>query len=343
MSSLEIDIRCKTPENWDENLTKSPYASIHQTSYYAKHCEDLGEKVYFLSLKRDGEVFAQNLVHVQCASSYVSTELLGLRPFSFKIPPTWLSFEYGPIFRGINDQYIHSFVKLILKTFRSVPVLQALPHPLARDQPETFRRLGFEVTPSTTYLIDLTLDIEQLWKNIRRKTRGNVKRAIKRGVCVEIADSVSDFNEYFWLLNESRKRRKMRSANYDVKKEVDMWRKGISRDVMRLFVAKYKGRITAGSLIPFFNGYLNEWGVAQSTFDKSNRLYSTDLIKWKIIEWGHYSGQRYYDLTLAEESGGVAFFKRKWGGRRIDLHVYSNLSKKGGLVNFLGSLRDMIL
>lgn len=334
MVEFEVDIRSKAPRDWDKNLLKSPYASIHQTTYYARNLGRLGRKVYFVSLKRNNEVVAQNLVHVQYASSYLSTNLLGLRPFPVKIPPKWLYFEYGPIFWGVSDQYAYLFVKLNLNEFRNIPVLRALPHPLASDQPEAFRKLDFKVLPQHTFLLDLTLDIAQLWKNIKRKTRGNVRRAIRRGVDVEISNSVSDFNEYFSLLNQSRKRNKMRPVNYSIL--YNMWRDMVSHNVLNLFVAKHNGRIIAGYLIPFFNGYINYWGVAQSMTDKNNKLCSTDLLMWKIIEWGHNSGQKYFDFTLGTtEGGGVAFFKGKWGGRGIHFHEYSNLYQKRNLLNFL--------
>lgn len=339
---LNIAIDQKAPRDWDKNLMKAPYASIHQTTYYARHCERLGRKVYFVSLKQNGEVVAQNLVHVQYASSYISTDLFALRPFPIKIPPKWLSWEYGPIFWGVSDQYAYLFVKMILKAFKILPVLRALPHPLASDQPEAFRKLGFEALPERTFLLDLGKDIKQLWKSIKRKTRGNIRRAIRRGVSVEIVNSVSDFNEYFSLLNQSRKRHKMRPVNYSIL--YDTWRDMASHNVMKLFVAKHNGRITAGCEIPYFHGYMNYWAVAQSMADRYNKLCSTDLLMWKIIEWGHYNNQRYYDFTLgATEGSGVAFFKGKWGGRPIRLHDYTNLSKKGDLLNFLWRLRGMIL
>ncbi len=61
MSRLEIDVRSKASKNWNKNLIKPPYTFVYQRSYYARHCEDVGDvraqKVaVWLFLRAIGEV-----------------------------------------------------------------------------------------------------------------------------------------------------------------------------------------------------------------------------------------------------------------------------------------------
>ena len=73
-------------------------------------------------------------------------------------------------------------------------------------------------------------------------------------------------------------------------------------------------------MVSFFNNYINEWGVARTPQDSDNRLYSQELLKWKIMEWGIENKFRYYDLTGVnpepkdEKEAGIFKFKQKWGG-----------------------------
>ena len=84
-----------------------------------------------------------------------------------------------------------------------------------------------------------------------------------------------------------------------------------------------------GIVVSSFNNYINEWGIARSERDTSAKLYSQDLLKWQIIEWGLEKKFRYYDLsgsnpdsTNAKELG-IYRYKQKWGGNLVR---YSTIS-----------------
>ena len=59
--------------------------------------------------------------------------------------------------------------------------------------------------------------------------------------------------------------------------------------------------------------------------DRIENLYSQDLIKWKIIEWGIENKMKYYDLAgfnpnpISKKEEGIIQFKKKWGGQ---IHQY---------------------
>ena len=67
--------------------------------------------------------------------------------------------------------------------------------------------------------------------------------------------------------------------------------------------------------------------MARSSEDYVKKLYSQDLIKWKIIEWGVQRKMNYYDLAGAnpnptsEKEKGILRYKRKWGGKRYDYNI----------------------
>jgi len=75
-----------------------------------------------------------------------------------------------------------------------------------------------------------------------------------------------------------------------------------------------------------FNKYIIEGGVTRSEKDTKMKLYSQDLIKWKIIEWGINNKMRYYDLAgfnpnpESKKEYGIFRYKKKWGGKRYDYY-----------------------
>ena len=86
------------------------------------------------------------------------------------------------------------------------------------------------------------------------------------------------------------------------------------------FLARKEGKPIGGLLFSYFNKVIVEAGVARSKEDFSENLYSQDLIKWKIIQWGAENNMKYYDLAgynphpENEKEKGIKKYKAKWGG-----------------------------
>ena len=77
---------------------------------------------------------------------------------------------------------------------------------------------------------------------------------------------------------------------------------------------------------------MNEWGVARSSIDYEQKLYSQDLIKWKIIEWGIENKMNWYDLSginpnpVNSKERGILQYKKKWGGEKVQQWIFKNLN-----------------
>ena len=96
------------------------------------------------------------------------------------------------------------------------------------------------------------------------------------------------------------------------------------------FLAR-KDRICLGGMFfSFFNKYMNEWGVARSKLDYEEKLYSQDLIKWKIIEWGIKNKMNWYDFSgfnpspTSSKEKGIFQYKKKWGGEQFEQWIFKN-------------------
>ena len=97
------------------------------------------------------------------------------------------------------------------------------------------------------------------------------------------------------------------------------------------FLARKDHEPVSGLLFSYVNGYIIEIGVARSIRDTQEKLYSQDLIKWKIIEWGIKNKMKYYDLTgfnpnpISKREEGITQYKKKWGGKAF--YYYRILEK----------------
>jgi len=57
------------------------------------------------------------------------------------------------------------------------------------------------------------------------------------------------------------------------------------------------------------------------------KLYSQDLIKWKIIEWGIENKMNWFDFAGAnpkpqnQKEEGILRYKKKWGGKQYQYYI----------------------
>ena len=174
-----------------------------------------------------------------------------------------------------------------------------------------------------TFMIDLSNSKEQLYQNIQKHSgRKNIERSRKRGVKIEEITE-TNLEDYFILRSDFREELGIGKANFEgfFKK----WKKYRSLGYSG-FLAK-KDEIPIGGLIfSFVDGHIIESGVARSKLDTKENLYSQDLIKWSIIEWGVENNMKWYNLTGfnpnpdSKKEEGILRYKKKWGGNLYEYH-----------------------
>ena len=191
-------------------------------------------------------------------------------------------------------------------------------HPLMK-LPE----LEFKKKQWSTYLIDLEKTKEELFENLsKHNARKNIERSIERGVAIEEITK-KNIEEYFSLLNSARLSSGIKGQ---IEEFYDLWN-NLGKLGFGGFLARKDGIPLGGLTFSSFNSYINEWGVARSQKDFNEKLYSQDLIKWKIIEWGLENKMKWYDLSgfnpnpTSKKEEGIMQYKKKWGGLKKDYWI----------------------
>ncbi len=195
-------------------------------------------------------------------------------------------------------------------------------HPLSKG---IFSSIGkpFQVKNWGTFLIDLTLDKETLWNNLdKNSARKNIERSKRRGIYIKEMKS-SDLPIYHKMLQATKRKAKSDVELYAVE---SLW-KNLHPIGLTGFLSYENETPIGGILISSFNNYINEWGIARTERDTTAKLYSQDLLKWNIIEWGMKNNHFFYDLsgvnpnsTSAKDSG-IFRYKEKWGGKYLKFQI----------------------
>ena len=313
--SLEFRLDNNCPNDWNQNLLKSEFGNIYNTYEYSQYAKSRLDWIpSFLSIiDSNGNIISQTVLFDVKNKKFGKLSRLTNKIDSKKLSK--LKWTYGPVtFSQQKEDAVNSFLEYLSKTGKK---LDGIIHPLLGTN---FHKHDFRPQKWSTFLIDLRQSKESILQNMEKSVRKNIIKSEKRDVkIVKITDS--SIHDYHKILNQHR----LESNNslYDLEDTIELWDK-LSPIGFGGYLAKKDNVVIGGITFSSFNGYLNEWGIARSQKDTTEKLYSQDLLKWKIIEWGINHGHKFYDLTGVnpipqnQKEEGILRYKKKWGGNQFE-------------------------
>ena len=318
---ISIEVIEKPDSKWNERLLKTGLGTIFQTEERWKLLHQISKPILLRFIDSKGSIVGQLLLdesqrfNNQNTKSKILKNMPGLKKKVF-------NWTYGPvIFEKNNSSDIFSALNDLLISEKAVP--NAWSHPIYSGEPKVMDK-KFQVIDWGTYLIDLTKSTDELYQNIDKNSgRKNIERSEKRGVEIEQMTE-NTLDDYFNLVLKSRNfsvdddehERKVLHMRWNIFKPL-----GFSG-----FLAKKSDVLVGGIIFSHVNGHIIEAGVARSLEDTKNNLYSQDLIKWKIIEWGSKNNMKFFNLAgfnpnpKSEKEKGIQKYKKKWGGDTYYFH-----------------------
>ncbi len=275
---ITLEFTEKPDTNWNNRLLDSPMGTIYQTKEYAEFTELARnwETCYLKFVNSNGKIVGQLMLKVYSRFEDKKIGIL-LRPFSNYNKKIY-RWTCGPI---IFDQNFNQEVCNVLKKYLISKncFVRGSEHPFANGilsslgKPFIYKTWG-------TFVIDLSKDKEILWSKLEKHSaKKNIERSQERNVHI-IEMKKSDLAEYHKMLHET----KLKAGGYqDLSRLEKLW-KILNPVGLTGFMAYEKEQPIGGIMISSFNDYMNEWGIARSERDTNEKLYSQDLLKWKIIE-----------------------------------------------------------
>lgn len=167
-----------------------------------------------------------------------------------------------------------------------------------------------------TLIIDLSQNLDTIWKTIKKKRRGDIRKAKRLGITIEINTSYEKFTETF----------------INIRKLIDLPPFTISPNEFKtngtfLFVAKYDGNIVAGDwyYTCFDKKRLRLKYAASKRYDpnvKNIAGLAHALLIWEAIKWAKENKMSIYDFGGYAPSGisagksikNVNEWKKSFGG-----------------------------
>lgn len=323
---------------WDDFLARTPGGHYVQTSLWAKAKALLNWRAVRVVVMRDKHVVAGAQMLIR------SLPLYGAVGYVSKGPLSATSEDDFELTKHIIDQ-LHKVAKT-----NGVQYLAIQPpnngEALAQYLPSWgFEPSSREIMPTATVLLDLSLDLDEILSQMRKKTRQYIRRGLREEIAVRLG-SRDDLPAFYRLLVKASERR-----NYTTYSEAyfsELWDVFKPHNYIQLFLAEYKREAVAALLVMAFGDT-----VVTKTIGWSG-LYGdrqpNELLYWKVIEWAKAQGYRFYDfegiepevakLVAFEEAlpdslrRTPSFFKLGFGGQvtllpQVYDHIYNPFLRWG--------------
>lgn len=334
-------------EKWKKELLTSDHSTFFQTSEFLETTH-LGDRfslfVYVLNDK--GEVKGQlGLVIINVQRAY-STPLLQLIMKVFSAlgkRGTWLS---GPIIHSNDKKERIEILRVFLKALDQISndynlaVIDGYSPPqdflIDEDYKNEFRNNEYTVENFFTFVTDLTKSVEEIWKNITKKARGDVTRAERRNIIAREIQTYDELKEYFLLAKRWAETKGIELTKHiPLEKYWNSYKAGIDK----FFVAYQDNELISGIRVGCFNGIAYSHQIL-SSYSKTTSL-GGPLLTWHVLQWAKNSGLRLYDFSGGEappQNGdnekwkeqweSLLSYKRKWGGIEYPYYHFVKIRRK---------------
>lgn len=175
-----------------------------------------------------------------------------------------------------------------------------------------------DMQPRENFVIDISKNEEELLAGMKPKTRYNIGIAKKKGVRIEGArdkeqgTSRRHIEEFLRLTKEMAVRQGIKTH------PEEYYRKMIGslpEDMLKLYVAKYDGKVIAANLVIFY------WDTATylhgASSNENRNVMAPYLLQWQAILDAREKGCRFYDfggVKISGKSQTTSDKKNDWAG-----------------------------
>ncbi|MCW7462950.1 GNAT family N-acetyltransferase [Leptospira limi] len=294
-------------ENWNSELNSIDAVNLLQTLFYGeakKHIEGWGIKR--ILLKSNGKKIG--LVQVLSKTYFYLFHVLRI--------------NRGPLFyEGVSEEEKKSALHYIAKWVSKFSFLFINPEMLntGKNLVSLFR-MGYRTRraiPWSSSLVDLSLDLDDLRKELDGKWRNMLNAAEKTELKLVISETEESFqwilDRYSELMNQKEFSGIPISFLKGIKAESDQNQKLVQ------LIAMYQGEKVAGICISMANGtgtYLVGWNG-----EEGRKLKANQYLLWNAIVYLRSQCCRYFDLGGIDEENTpkIAEFKIGVNGQRYEL------------------------
>jgi lipid II:glycine glycyltransferase (peptidoglycan interpeptide bridge formation enzyme) len=186
---------------------------------------------------------------------------------------------------------------------------------------------------TANFLMDISGSEKELFENMHKKHRYNARYAARKGVTIKLAESDSDFVEFFQMFKETAIRQ---SYFIRPKKYYQLiWQMLHPKDMCHILTAMHEDKPLASWMVFIYENVI--YYPYGGSSEEYRNLYASNALGWEVIRFGKEKGCKIFDMWGAAEDPqdksddyhGFTRFKEKFGAEHVKyLDSYDLVIKK---------------
>jgi len=174
-----------------------------------------------------------------------------------------------------------------------------------------------------TNVIDIRISKDQLFAQMKPKTRYNTNLSSKKEVVVRVEESAESLQSFINLFFETVHRQNYFGRNEEYYRTI--WKTLKPLGKVKIATAYFKDQPLVSWMLFLGDNGVIYYPYGGSSLQERNRMPANGLV-WGIIEWGKENGYKYLDLWGVadlddkESESGFSKFKRGYGG--VDINYF---------------------
>ncbi len=192
---------------------------------------------------------------------------------------------------------------------RIEPETEELLEEIKKAVPYKVVRATHDMQPREVFKIDITPLEEELLARMKSKTRYNIRLAEKRGVKVFETREKNHIAAFLDLITATSGRKGITShprSYYEKMLEI------LPKEMCRLFVAEYEGKIVAANIVMFFGETVTY--LHGGTADEHRDVMAPYLLQWEQIKTAKKESFQFYDFGGVQTGNNQQESKSDWSG-----------------------------
>lgn len=314
---------------WDTFLLNQPFFALLQSWTWGEFKEKSGWVAYRVVVRDNEKIVA-------------GAQML-VKPL-----PLGMSISYiprGPVGTWLNEDVAHLLFTELKSIARKNGAIFLKIEPAIDNTPEMrdllkrhqFRKSRINNQPQSTILLNLDQGEDELFSQMRRQTRRDIRNADKGEITVRFGMS-GDLPTYLNLMGLTGKRKRFAVRNQ--KYYQSEWETLSTDQHGALLLACYQEQVIAARVIYFFGSHAAEFHAGSVVVPG---LHPNHLLAWRGIKWAQSKGCLTYDMwgipdEISPESKGLEKIERNdglWGVYQFKRGFSTNIVSYIGAYDYI--------
>ncbi len=315
MASITIK-EIENKDEWESFVLAYKNANFLHSWYWGEFHKNLGKKIFRLGIYKDEMLVGVLLMIAEEAK----------RGKHFLVPA-------GPLIDWSDIDVVGKVIEEIKNCAKKEKIVFVRVRPQlynTKENIDLFSKLGFKYAPThlhaeLTSEIQLDKTSDEIFANMRKQTRAEIKKAKNLGIEISSSESPDEMKGFYDREVETANRQGFVPFSYKFLHE--QFKVFVGAGCVKLYTAKYEGQILAQAFVIFYGKEAAyHYGVSTEMGRKYPGAYA---LQWQIIQDAKERGMNTYNLWGVAPIGEkkhrfypISIFKRGFGGEEREyLHA----------------------